>query len=75
MFIAHLCAGGISGIVVGILVHFLGYPDWLAILGYSLGGASVALISALAWFLLDELNGKLTTSPEPRRGDPGAVKA
>lgn len=75
MFIAHLCTGGISGIVAGILIHFLGYPAWLTILGYSLGGASISLISALTWFLLDELNAKLTAAPEPHRYDPSGVKA
>lgn len=55
MFIAHLVVGGISGIVVGSMIYSWGYPLWLAILGYGISGACVAVLSALICFLLSEL--------------------
>lgn len=58
MFIAHLIGGGISGIVVGSIIHSWGYPLWLSILGYGLSGACITLLSALTWFLLSELGGE-----------------
>lgn len=47
MFLAHLVAGIIFGIVVGTLLYVSGSPLWLALIGYSLAGACFTLVSAL----------------------------
>lgn len=55
MFVVHIFAGMISGITVAALIQVTGYPLWISILGYSVGGACGTLLSALTWFLLAAL--------------------
>ena len=75
MFIVHVIAGGISGIVVGSMIHSWGYPLWLAILGYSVSGACITLLSALIWFLLSELAEKRVARPDRRHYAVNGAKA
>ncbi|MGL4278781.1 MAG: hypothetical protein ACRCS0_00315 [Albidovulum sp.] len=57
------------------MIYSWDYPLWLALLGYSLSGACITLLSALTWFLLSELAENRHAKPNTRRYGPQGAKA